>query len=74
MRPENKAFLDSIYPYWIEYRDAGILKDPSVLNFHRMAEVYRQEYDPRYVGCMHCREDMRWLFNQIMNNYDSTHK
>lgn len=70
MTKESKEFLQSIYPYWIEFRDAGILRDPSVLNLGRMAEIYRQEYDPRYFGCMHCPEEMKWLFKQMMQLYD----
>jgi hypothetical protein len=70
MTDSNKAFLESIYPYWVQYRDAGILKDPSVLNFNRMGDIYREEFDPRYFGCMHCPEDMKWLFQQIMKLYE----
>ena len=66
MTAESKAFLESIYPYWVQYRDAGILKDPSVLDFGRMAEIYRAEFDARYFGCTYCPEDMKWLFTQIM--------
>ena len=70
MKPENRAFLDSIYHWWVGYQQSGSMRDASVIYPERLQQVMREEWEPRYVACLTCPESLRELFTKTFQLYD----
>lgn len=70
MNAENKAYLYEKYYHWYVLNNWGYLKDVNMDERRNFARIMREEFDPRFVGCLTCPASVAELVRNVFVNFE----